>query len=108
MPSPRGEDRRGKARSKERPRHVGLPDSISRRTAQARKVFVIMPFRQTPTRDAAQLSAFFQDVIRAPIETGDLKNSYEVRRSDDTFNITEQIVKDLYYADLVICDLSGT
>ena len=30
-----------------------------------------------------------------------------MHRSDDAFNITEQIVKDLYNADIVICDLSG-
>ncbi len=72
-----------------------------------RSVFVIMPFRETSTRSQDQLTSFFEDHIKRPIERARLANRYTVRRSDDTFNITEQIIKDLYVADIVICDLSG-
>lgn len=74
---------------------------------EVRTVFVIMPFTKTPSRNRAQLYAFFQDVIKKPIEQGRFKYRYSVTRSDDTFNITEQIVRDLFNADVVICDLSG-
>jgi nucleoside 2-deoxyribosyltransferase len=46
-------------------------------------IFVIMPFVQTPTRDREQLTSF------------------------ETFNITDEIIKDLFKADIVIADLSG-
>ena len=72
-----------------------------------RVIFVIMPFTESPTRDKGQLTAYFENEIRKPIETGEFKFQYHVRRSDETFNITEQIIKDLYAADIVICDLSG-
>lgn len=70
-------------------------------------IFVIMPFSRTPTRNKAQLTAFFESHIKDPIEKARLKFRYRVRRSDDTFNITEQIIRDLYHADIVIADLSG-
>lgn len=75
---------------------------------EIRHIFVIMPFTKTPTRKAEELSAFYEDNIREPIESGDFKYKYLVQKSDTAFNITEQIIKDLYYADIVICDLSGT
>ncbi len=74
---------------------------------KAKVVFVIMPFNETPTRDKGQLTSYFENEIRKPIESGQYQFQYHVRRSDDTFNITEQIIKDLYAADIVICDLSG-
>lgn len=70
-------------------------------------IFVIMPFRHTPMRNKSQLTAFFDDQIKKTIEQGRFKFKYNVRRSDETFNITEQIIKDIYDADIVICDLSG-
>src|ERR1043166_465420 len=74
---------------------------------ESRVIFVIMPFTQTPTRNKIQMTAFFQDQIKHHIENGNFKFQYIVQRSDDTFNITEKIIKDLYHADIVICDLSG-
>ncbi len=70
-------------------------------------IFVIMPFTETPTRNKTQLTAFFENDIKQHIESGEFEFQYHVRRSDETFNITEQIIKDLYTADIVICDLSG-
>lgn len=70
-------------------------------------IFVIMPFTETPTRNKEQLTSFFDDIIKKPIESEEFRNKYKVRRSDETFNITEQIIKDLFAADIVIADLSG-
>lgn len=70
-------------------------------------VFVIMPFSQTHTRNASQLTAFYENEIKRPIESEDFSFRYLVRRSDDAFLITDQIIKDLYTADVVVCDLSG-
>lgn len=72
-----------------------------------RVVFVIMPFVQTPTRNKDQLTAYFEDQVKRPIENGEFKFKYSVQRSDNTFNITEKIITDLFHADIVICDLSG-
>jgi hypothetical protein len=71
------------------------------------EVFVVMPFSESPNRNAVQLTAFFVNHIKHPIEKARLNSRYKVRRSDDTLNITEQIIKDIFYADIVICDLSG-
>jgi len=73
------------------------------------RVFVIMPFTQTPTRNEAQLTSFFKKNIQEPIEhAGDrLANRYSVYRSGQAFNINAEIVKDLYRSDIVIADLSG-
>jgi len=75
---------------------------------ETRTVFVIMPFAHTPTRNKGDLTEFFQTNIKDRIE-GDtsLKYRYVVSRSDDTFNITQKIIRDLYTADIVLCDLSG-
>lgn len=71
-------------------------------------VFVIMPFEQSPTRDHEQLKSFFSNQLRQPIESADeLEYDYRVYRSGEDFNITKQIIKDLYHADIVIADLSG-
>lgn len=80
-----------------------------KRPAKAsRTVFVIMPFRATPTRKRDDLTAFFDNNLKRCIEQcDDLPFRHIVKRSDDTFNITEQIIRDLYEADIVICDLSG-
>jgi hypothetical protein len=67
-----------------------------------------MPFTFTPTRSQGDLTEFFETNLKARIESeASLKYRYRVRRSDDTFNITEQIIRDLYDADIVLCDLSG-
>lgn len=76
-------------------------------TKENRVVFVIMPFVQTPTRNKNQLTAYFEDQIKHPIENGEFKFKYSVQRSDNTFNITDKIITDLFHADIVICDLSG-
>ena len=77
--------------------------------AQPKKtVFVIMPFGKTPTRDKTDLTAFFEHNLKGRIESdSSLRYDYIVRRSDDVFLITRQILVDLYEADIVICDLSG-
>jgi chaperonin GroEL len=72
-----------------------------------RGVFVIMPFVTTPTRNQAQLTSFFENNLRRPIEEASLKYEYTVWRSGETFNITDEIIKDLFRADIVIADLSG-
>jgi hypothetical protein len=75
---------------------------------RTKTIFVIMPFRETPTRNKDDLTAFFQSNIKNGIESNkDLKYNYVVGRSDDTFNINETIIHQLYSADIVICDLSG-
>ena len=76
--------------------------------AKAQKgVFVIMPFVRTPTRDQSQLLSFFENNIRKPIEQASLEYQYKVWRSGETFNITDEIIRDLFKADIVIADLSG-
>lgn len=74
---------------------------------QSRTVFVIMPFTRSPTRGKEQMTSFFENNIKRPIENSDLQYEYRVHRSGDTFNITEAIITDLYDADIVIADLSG-
>jgi hypothetical protein len=67
-----------------------------------------MPFRETPSRGKDDLTAFFEKNLKERIENcRSLVSRYVVKRSDDTFNITAQIIQDLYSADVVICDLSG-
>ena len=66
-----------------------------------------MPFVKSPTRNQEQLTSFFRNKIKRPVEEADLRNKYVVSRSADAFNINAQIIKDLYTADIVICDLSG-
>jgi len=81
---------------------------LSKQEKDVRQIFVIMPFTKTPTRNEIQLTSFYEGNIKAPIEREDFIYRYQVRRSDKTFDITTQIIKDLYNADVVICDLSGT
>lgn len=75
---------------------------------EIRQIFVIMPFSKSPKRDSNQLTSFFENNIKSPIERESFNYRYQVRRSDETFDITAQVIKDLYNADIVICDLSGT
>lgn len=70
-------------------------------------VFVIMPFVKTPTRDQLQLQSFFENNIKNSIEEETFINTYKVWRSGESFNITDEIIKDLFRADIVIADLSG-
>jgi hypothetical protein len=73
-----------------------------------KKVFVIMPFSKSPTRDKIDLTSFYENNIKIPIEKiNKVGTEFTVCRSDDTFNITKQIIKDLFNADYVVCDLSG-
>lgn len=78
--------------------------------AAPRRVFVAMPFShvQGGSRDEARLTAFFQNNIKRPIEgASELAHDYRVYRSGQTFDITEQIIRDICSADIVIADLSG-
>lgn len=75
---------------------------------RTRDVFVIMPFNATPTRDKSDLTAFFENNLKEPIETHEgFEHRYRVLRSDDSFDIGKKIVRDIYTADIVLCDLSG-
>ena len=75
---------------------------------ETKDIFVIMPFKRTSTRKKQDLTAFFEDNLKTPIENcQDFEVSYRVRRSDDSFDIGKQIVRDIYNADIVLCDLSG-
>lgn len=82
-----------------------MPSNTAR---QKRSVFVIMPFTKTPLRDPSDLTEFFETNVKHCIESDTtLEHQYIVRRSDDTFDITAQIIRDVYTADIVLCDLSG-
>lgn len=71
-------------------------------------IFVIMPFGDTPSRNSGELSEFFFTNIKKRIEDDNsLSYRYTVKRSDDSFDITSQIIMDLYLSDIVLCDLSG-
>lgn len=71
-------------------------------------IFVIMPFTASPTRKTAELNEFYEHEIKQSIESNtSFLHSYEVRRSGVDFDIAGQIIRDLFEADLVICDLSG-
>jgi len=66
-----------------------------------------MPFVEGGSRNEAQLTAFFENNIKRPIETADLRDRYEVFRSGQSFDINAEIIRDLCRADIVIADLSG-
>ena len=75
---------------------------------ETKKIFVIMPFKKSPTRDSDDLTEFYKTNIKEFIEScSDFKYRYKVTRSEDAFDIQDQIIKDLYAADIVLCDLSG-
>jgi hypothetical protein len=74
---------------------------------EIKSVFVIMPFTRTPTRTMSELQEFYKAHLKRPIEKGSFTNAYNVSRSDSTFNITDQIYKELFGADILIADLSG-
>lgn len=70
-------------------------------------VFVIMPFSKANNRNQEQLTNFFE-TLRSSIEAeNNLAYKYKVRRSGDGFNITDQIIRSLLNADIVIADISG-
>jgi hypothetical protein len=73
-----------------------------------RDIFVIMPFGKTPTRQKQQLDSFYECNLKRVIEgCRDFKYQYRVSRSDDSFDINSQIIRSVYAADIVLCDLSG-
>ena len=72
-----------------------------------KEVFVIMPFSKANNRNQEQLTNFFK-TLQSSIEAEDkLTYNYSVRRSGDDFNITDQIIRNLFNADIVIADISG-
>lgn len=81
--------------------------AATKRDRPTKTVFVIMPFNESPSRNTNQLIFFYQEHIKKPIESGRFSCRYVVRRSDQSFNINDQIIKDLYAADIVVGDLSG-
>lgn len=75
---------------------------------ETRNIFVVMPFTKTPTRDKKALDSFFQYNLKERLENyPDFKYRYVVERSGDSMIIPKKIIKDLFYADIVLCDLSG-
>ncbi len=80
----------------------GKPDKPTK------SVFVIMPFTTTPTRSKDDLDEFFRTNLKAAIEAStDFKCRYVVSRSADDYLITDSIIRNLFEADIVLCDLSG-
>ncbi len=75
---------------------------------QSKNIFVIMPFREANGRKSDDLTYFFLNHIKAPIErhTG-FVFKYSVTRSDTEFSITDGIISDIVNSDMVVCDLSG-
>ena len=74
----------------------------------SKQVFVVMPFGDTPTRGKLELDEFYNQTLKASIESFQgFSNRYIVNRSSDEFDIGRQIVRSIYAADLVLCDLSG-
>ncbi|MEM7754466.1 MAG: hypothetical protein AAF297_02405, partial [Planctomycetota bacterium] len=87
------------------------PDDLMRSDdplSPAKSIFVIMPFASAPDRDETALTSFFTAAIKDPIENAtNLRNKYHVSRSGTTFDITEDIIRKLRSADIVVADLSG-
>ena len=86
-----------------------MPDPAQALPRPELKIFVIMPFKASPTRNEAQLTAYF-NLIKSSLEVEDSSFPFRCRvsRSDNAFNITEQIIRQISDATVVICDLSGT
>lgn len=80
---------------------------VIRKSKPEKGIFLIMPFEETPTRNKEQLNSFYKDNIKDPIEKASFDYKYKVWRSGESFNITDEIIKDLFRADIVIADLSG-
>jgi hypothetical protein len=73
-----------------------------------RDIFVIMPFSRTPTRQKQELDSFYECNLKQKIEEcSDFQYQYRVSRSDDSFDINSQIIRSVFAADIVLCDLSG-
>lgn len=82
-----------------------MPDTDEKLT---KKVFVIMPFVEANGRKSEDLTYFFVNHIKTPIERHQAFNfKYVVKRSETEFSITEGIINDIVNADIVVCDLSG-
>ena len=70
-------------------------------------VFIIMPFSKVNNRNQEQLTNFFE-ALRSSIEAEkSLSYKYTVRRSGDDLIITDQLIRSLFNADIVIADISG-
>jgi len=75
---------------------------------QKKQVFVIMPFSRVYSRNQLDLTEFFQTNLKDRIESeSSLRCRYIVARSGDTMDINAQIIRDVYSADVLLCDLSG-
>nr|HPO08310.1 hypothetical protein [bacterium] len=82
--------------------------TMVKKSKPKRNIFVIMPFTTTPSRNEDDLTEFFKTNLKKRIESEQsLDYQYIVRRSEDTFDITEKIIHDVYAADVLLCDLSG-
>lgn len=67
-----------------------------------------MPFVTANERKQIDLTKFYNDHIKDPIETDrSIDGEYVVNRSSDDFSILDNILLELASADIVICDLSG-
>lgn len=77
-------------------------------TKPERSIFVVMPFKEANGRSHEDLTYFFNQHIKKPIEeASDLAFRYVVRRSETELSMTDSIIASLVNADLVICDVSG-
>ncbi len=67
-----------------------------------------MPFVKAWDREKQDLDYFFEDTLKKNIENHEgFLYKYTVSRSNDSFNIGKQIIRDISAADIVLCDLSG-
>jgi hypothetical protein len=66
-----------------------------------------MPFVEANARAQADLTDFFINYIKHPIEAATDLVGFTVERSNDSLLILDQIISDIADADYVICDLSG-
>jgi hypothetical protein len=80
---------------------------IANEANRLKTVFIIMPFSKANKRNQKQLTNFF-NILKSSIEAENtLKYKYTVNRSGDDFNITDQLIRNLFNADIIIADISG-
>jgi hypothetical protein len=94
---------------------TNLTDQVSRSVdlmmaphKETKHILVIMPFRQAGSRNVSDLDEFYRR-LKSRIESElELRNIYRVSKSDSNFDIKPSLVRELYEADIVLTDLSGS
>ncbi len=77
-------------------------------TKLIRNIFVIMPFREVNGRKHDDLTYFYENHIKKPVEGHEgFLFDYKVRRSESELSMNDGIIDALVSADIVICDVSG-